>query len=55
VASLLPLASQVTLQNVQQVLLLPPFTSDAFIGGQDVLIPHWPLILTETHKYFPAA
>lgn len=54
VASLLPLASQVSLQNVQQVLLLPPFTSDAFVGGQDVLIPNWPLILTETHKYFPA-
>jgi LCP family protein required for cell wall assembly len=55
VASLLPLASQITLQNVQQVLLLPPFTSGATVGGQDVLLPNWNLILPETHKYFPAA
>jgi hypothetical protein len=40
---------------VQQVLLLPPFTSGAIVGGQDVLIPNWNLILPETHKYFPAA
>jgi LCP family protein required for cell wall assembly len=55
VAALLPLASQITLSNVQQVLLLPPFTSGAIVGGQDVLIPNWNLILPETHKYFPAA
>jgi polyisoprenyl-teichoic acid--peptidoglycan teichoic acid transferase len=55
VAALLPLASQITLQNTQQVLLLPPFTSGRIVGGQDVLIPNWGLILPETHKYFPAA
>jgi LCP family protein required for cell wall assembly len=55
VAALLPLASQITLQTVQQVLLLPPFTSGANVGGQDVLMPNWNLILPETHKYFPAA
>jgi LCP family protein required for cell wall assembly len=55
VAALLPLASQVTLANVQQVLLLPPFTSGANVGGQDVLMPNWNLILPETHKYFPPA
>ncbi len=41
VASLLPLASQITLQNVQQIILLPPYTSSATVGGQDVLLPHW--------------
>ena len=55
VAALLPLASQINLQSVQQVLLLPPFTSGANVGGQDVLMPNWNLILPETHKYFPAA
>ncbi|MBV8527881.1 MAG: LCP family protein, partial [Candidatus Dormibacteraeota bacterium] len=36
VASLLPLASQITLANVQQVILLPPYTSDGNIAGQSV-------------------
>jgi LCP family protein required for cell wall assembly len=54
VASLLPLASSISLQNVQQVILLPPYTSSATIGNQDVLLPNWNLILPEVHKYFPA-
>ena len=55
VAALLPIASNVSLENVHQVLLLPPFTSSATIGDQDVLIPNWNLILPEVHKYFPPA
>ena len=54
VASLLPLASAVALENVHQVILLPPYTSSATIGNQDVLLPNWDLILPEVHKYFPA-
>ena len=55
VAALLPLASTITLQNVQQVLLLPPDVSGAFIGSQDVLMPNWDLILAEVRKHFPVA
>ena len=54
VASLLPLASSISLQNVQQVILMPPYTSGATIGTQDVLLPNWNLILPEVHQYFPA-
>jgi LCP family protein required for cell wall assembly len=55
VAALLPLASTITLQNVQQVLLLPPDTSSATVGSQDVLMPNWDLILAEVRKHFPVA
>ena len=53
VAALLPLASNIQLQNVQQVILLPPYTSSAVVGDQDVLLANWNLILPEVHKYFP--
>lgn len=53
VAALLPLASNINLSNVHQVLLLPPYTSSATVGDQDVLIPNWNLILPEVRQYFP--
>ncbi len=53
VGALLPVASNVTLANVQQVLLASPYTSSATIGTQDVLLPNWDLILPEVHRYFP--
>jgi LCP family protein required for cell wall assembly len=53
VAALLPIASNVTLANVQQVILSPPYTSSAQIGSQDVLLPNWYLILPEVHQFFP--
>lgn len=55
VAGLLPLASNVDLSNVHQVILLPPYTSDATIGDADVLTPNWNLILPEVHQYFPSS
>jgi LCP family protein required for cell wall assembly len=55
VAALLPLAGAITLQNVQQVLLLPPDTYGAQVGAQDVLMPNWDLILAEVRKHFPVA
>jgi LCP family protein required for cell wall assembly len=54
IASLLPIASNITLNDVQQVILLPPYTSSAQVGDQDVLLPNWNLILPEVHKFFPA-
>jgi LCP family protein required for cell wall assembly len=53
VAALLPIASNVTLSNVQQVILSPPYSSSATIGDQDVLLPNWDLILPEVHRFFP--
>ncbi len=54
IAALLPIASSVQLQNVQQVILASPYTSNLQIDNQDALAPDWNLILPETHKYFPA-
>jgi LCP family protein required for cell wall assembly len=53
VGELLPIAGNVSLSNVKQVVLLAPYTSGQFIGAQDVLEPNWNLILPLVHKYFP--
>jgi LCP family protein required for cell wall assembly len=55
IASLLPIASSVQLQNVHQVILASPYTSTGQLNNEDVLLPNWNLILPETHQYFPAA
>jgi LCP family protein required for cell wall assembly len=39
--------------NVEQLVLLPPYTSAATIGGQDVILPNWGLILPLVHQRFP--
>ncbi len=54
IASLLPIASSVQLQNVRQVILASPYTSSSQLDNQDVLLPNWNLILPLTHQYFPA-
>jgi LCP family protein required for cell wall assembly len=54
IASLLPIASSVQLQNVRQVILASPYTSTGKLFNQDVLLPNWNLILPATHLYFPA-
>jgi LCP family protein required for cell wall assembly len=54
IASLLPIASSVQLQNVRQVILASPYTSTGHQNNEDVLLPNWNLILPETHQYFPA-
>ncbi len=54
VGQLLPIAGNVSLTDVQQVVLLPPYTVEQTIGNQDVLVPNWDLILPLVHKYFPA-
>jgi hypothetical protein len=35
------------------VVLLPPYTSEGSVGGQDVVLPSWGLILPLVHKSFP--
>jgi hypothetical protein len=54
IASLLPIASSVQLQNVQQVILASPYTSNLTVDKESALAPNWGLILPETHKFFPA-
>jgi len=54
IASLLPIASSVQLQNVKQVILASPYTVPGEKINESVLLPNWNLILPETHQYFPA-
>jgi anionic cell wall polymer biosynthesis LytR-Cps2A-Psr (LCP) family protein len=55
VGELLPIAGNVSLSNVQQVVLLPPYTQGQTVGAQSVLIPNWDRILPLVHQYFPQA
>lgn len=55
VGELLPIASNVQLSNVHQVVLLPPYTYAVTVGGQDILLPNWDLILPVVHEYFPSS
>jgi LCP family protein required for cell wall assembly len=50
---LVAMAGQFGGPGINRVVLAPPFTSEAQIGGQDVVLPRWPLILPLVHKSFP--
>jgi LCP family protein required for cell wall assembly len=53
VGELLPIAGNVSLSNVQQVVLQPPYSATQTIGSQSVVVANWALILPLMHKYFP--
>jgi LCP family protein required for cell wall assembly len=53
VSGLLPIAGSVPLASITQVVLLPPYTNNVYIGGQASLMPNWSLIRPEVAKYFP--
>ncbi|HSS95030.1 MAG TPA: LCP family protein [Candidatus Dormibacteraeota bacterium] len=42
-----------TSANVHRVVLLPPYTSEGFAGGQSVVFPNWGQILPVVHQSFP--
>ena len=52
IATLLPLAGGIDIKNIQQVVLLPPYTH-ACGCAQDYVIPVWGAILPLVHQYFP--
>ena len=54
VSGLLPIAGSVPLSSITQVVLLPPYTTTVYVGGQDALMPNWSLIRPEVAAYFPA-
>jgi len=39
--------------GVRRVVLVPPYTSEGIIAGQDVVIPNWDQILPLAAQYFP--
>jgi LCP family protein required for cell wall assembly len=52
IATLLPLAGGIDLKNIQQVVLLPPYTHGCGCP-QGYVIPVWGAILPLVHQYFP--
>ncbi|HEV3125148.1 MAG TPA: LCP family protein [Candidatus Dormibacteraeota bacterium] len=54
VADLLPIAGGIPSESIKHVLLLPPYTSGAQVGDQDVVMPNWSLILPLVAQTFPA-
>jgi hypothetical protein len=54
IRQLLPVATQVSVESVKQLVLLPPYTSNGKVGDQDVVLPNWSEILPLVRQTFPA-
>jgi LCP family protein required for cell wall assembly len=52
IATLLPLAGSIDIKNIQQVVLLPPYTHGCGCAAGYV-VPVWGAILPLVHQYFP--
>jgi LCP family protein required for cell wall assembly len=39
--------------GIHRVVLVPPYTSDGFVGAQSVIVPDWSKILPLVHQSFP--
>jgi len=39
--------------GIHRVVLVPPYTSEGYVGGQSVVIPDWKTILPLVHESFP--
>lgn len=50
---LVGIAGQFAGPGINRVVLVPPYTSETQIGGQDVVLPSWPMIRPLVHKTFP--
>ena len=50
---LMSVAAGFNTSNIHRVVLVPPYTSEGFAGGQDVVFPDWNQILPLVHQSFP--
>jgi LCP family protein required for cell wall assembly len=50
---LLALAGQLGGPGITRLVLVPPYTSETQVAGQDVVLPDWRLILPLVHKTYP--
>jgi len=53
IRQVIAIAGQFDAAKTHRVVLLPPYTSDGVIAGQDVVIPNWDQILPLVHQTFP--
>ena len=51
--SLLTIANEFSGPNVHRVVLVPPLTSEGYVGPQSVVFPDWGQILPLVHQSFP--
>ncbi|MFZ0215648.1 MAG: LCP family protein [Candidatus Dormiibacterota bacterium] len=58
IATLLPLASEVSTNSIRQIVMANGYTSDSTISAngvdEQILVPDWSAILPLVHQYFPA-
>lgn len=50
---LMSVAAGFNSSNIHRVVLVPPYTSEGFAAGQDVVFPDWSQILPLVHQSFP--
>jgi LCP family protein required for cell wall assembly len=53
VRQLMSVANDFDGTGIDRVVLVPPYTSEGVIAGQDVVIPHWDTIRPLVHQSFP--
>jgi len=53
IRAMLSLANEFSGPNVHRVVLVPPYTSEGWAGGQSVVFPDWGQILPLVHQTFP--
>lgn len=53
IRQLMSIAGDFDGSSIHRVVLVPPYTSEGFIGGQSVVIPDWNAILPVVHQSFP--
>jgi hypothetical protein len=51
--ALLSIANEFSGPNVHRVVLVPPYTSEGYVGDQSVVIPDWNRILPLVNQSFP--
>lgn len=51
--ALLAIAGEFDGTHIQRLILLPPYTTEGYVAGQDVLFPDWGQILPMVHQSFP--
>ena len=53
IRQLISVAGEFDPRSIRRVVLVPPYTSEAVIAGQDVVMPHWETIRPLVHESFP--
>jgi LCP family protein required for cell wall assembly len=51
--ALLAISNEFDGANIHRLVLLPPYTSEGYAAGQDVLFPDWARIVPIVHQSFP--